>query len=139
MELSDYLPIAFMLVLAVLFAGVSLIVSYLISYKRPTAEKLEPYECGIVTEAEPIQRFPVKFYLVAILFVIFDVEIIFLFAWASVFGTLGWGGVAAIAIFTLLIVETLGYVWKRGALDWNVSRRARYRSAADAPVGEPVV
>ncbi len=53
------------------------------------------------------------------------------------FGTLGWGGVAAIAIFTLLIVETLGYVWKRGALDWNVSRRARYRPSADAPVGEP--
>ena len=128
MELSDYLPIAVMLVLAAAFAGVSLVVSYLISYKRPTPEKLEPYECGIVTEAEPIQRFPVKFYLVAILFVIFDVEIIFLFAWASVFGDLGWPGVIAIAFFTLLIVETLGYVWKRGALDWNLPRRSRYRA-----------
>ncbi len=134
-ELSDYLPIAMMLGLAVVFAGVSLLVSYLISYKRPTAEKLEPYECGIITEAEPIQRFSVKFYLVAILFVIFDVEIIFLFAWASVFGDLGWGGVAAMAIFTLLIVETLGYVWKRGALDWNEAPRARFQPA-EATVGD---
>ena len=136
MDLSEYLPIAVMFLLAAAFAGVSLVVSYLISYKRPTPEKLEPYECGIVTEAEPIQRFPVKFYLVAILFVIFDVEIVFLFAWAAVFGDLGWAGVGAIAVFTLLIVETLGYVWKRGALDWNVSRRARYRAGSGRAVGE---
>ena len=95
MELVDYLPIVVMFVLAAAFAGVSLVVSYFLSYKRPTAEKLAPYECGIVTEEEPLHRFPVKFYLVAILFVIFDVEIIFLFAWASVWQDLGWFGVAA--------------------------------------------
>ena len=61
---------------------------------------------------------------------LFDVEIIFLFAWASVFRDLGWYGVGAVAIFTLLIAETLGYVWKRGALDWNEPRRARYRTEA---------
>lgn len=130
-----------MFVLATAFAGVSLIVSYLLSYRRPSPEKLEPYECGIVTEAEPMHRFPVKFYLVAILFVIFDVEIIFLFAWAAAFADLGWFGVAAVGIFTLLIVETLGYAWKRGALDWNESRRARYRPAdpaRDAAATEPV-
>ena len=140
MTLSDYLPIAVMFVLATAFAGVSLIVSYLLSYRRPTPEKLEPYECGIVTEAEPMHRFPVKFYLVAILFVIFDVEIIFLFAWAAAFADLGWFGVAAVGVFTLLIVETLGYAWKRGALDWNESRRARYRPAdpvRDAAAMEP--
>ena len=136
MELSDYLPILVMFVLAAAFAGVSLIVSYLISYKRPTPEKLAPYECGIVTEEEPINRFPVKFYMVAILFVIFDVEIIFLFAWASVFRDLGWFGVGAVAIFTLLIVETLSYVWKRGALDWNEPRRARYRTESAATLLE---
>lgn len=134
MELADYLPILVMFFLAAAFAGVSLVVSYLISYKRPTPEKLAPYECGIVTEEEPVNRFPVKFYLVAILFVIFDIEIIFLFAWASVFRELGWFGTGAVAIFTLLIVETLSYVWKRGALDWNVPRRARYR--ADPSVTE---
>ena len=77
-------------------------------------------------EVEPVQRFPVKFYLVAMLFVIFDVEIIFLFAWASIWDRLGWYGVAAIFIFTFFVAETLAYVWKRGALDWNVHRRTRY-------------
>lgn len=72
------------------------------------------------------QRFPVKFYLVAMLFVVFDVEIIFLFAWASRFSDLGWYGIGAVIIFTFFVLETLAYVWKRGALDWNVKRRARY-------------
>jgi NADH-quinone oxidoreductase subunit A len=61
--------------------------------------------------------------------VIFDIEIIFLFAWASLFDTLGWYGVAAVFIFTFFVAETLAYVWKRGALDWNVHRRSRYLTA----------
>lgn len=131
LELADYLPILVMLLLAAAFGAVSLIVSRFLSYRRPTPEKLAPYECGIVAEEEPVNRFPVKFYLVAILFVIFDVEIIFLFAWATQFEELGWLGVGAVGVFTLLIIETLGYVWKRGALDWNVARRARYRAGID--------
>jgi NADH-quinone oxidoreductase subunit A len=124
--LADYLPILVMLLLAVGFVAVSLVVSRIFSPNRPTPEKLEPYECGIIPEVEPSQRFPVKFYLVAMLFVIFDVEIIFLFAWASIWDSLGWYGVAAILIFTFFVAETLMYVWKRGALDWNVHRRSRY-------------
>ncbi len=120
----------FLLVLA--FAGVALGLSRLVSPNRPTPEKLAPYECGIVPEVEPVQRFPVKFYLVAMLFVIFDIEIIFLFAWAVNFRELGWFGVASVGIFTLLVFETLGYVWKRGALDWNVPRRARQVSVRPA-------
>ena len=115
-----------MLLLAGAFVTVSLVVSKIFSPNRPTPEKLDPYECGIVPVAEPSQRFPVKFYLVAMLFVIFDVEIIFLFAWASIWTNLGWYGVLAMLIFTLFVVETLMYVWKRGALDWNAKRRARY-------------
>ena len=126
MTLADYLPVGLMLLLAAVFVGVSLVVSRRFSPNRPTPEKLDPYECGIVPEVEPVQRFPVKFYLVAMLFVIFDVEIIFLFAWASIFDTLGWFGVGAIFIFTFFVLETLAYVWKRGALEWNVHRRARY-------------
>ncbi len=125
MELAAYLPIAIMFILAVGFVVVSLGISGVISPKAPTPEKLAPYECGIVPEVEPSQRFPVKFYLVAMLFVIFDVEIIFLFAWAVNFERLGWFGVFTVGIFTLLVIETLAYVWKRGALDWNVQRRAR--------------
>ncbi len=124
--LADYLPIGLMLLLAGVFVAVSLIVSSFFRPNNPTAEKLDPYESGIVPEVEPVQRFPVKFYLVAMLFVIFDVEIIFLFAWASIWDQLGWYGVAAILIFTFFVAETLAYVWKRGALDWNVHRRTRY-------------
>jgi NADH-quinone oxidoreductase subunit A len=124
--LGDYLPIAVMLVLAGLFVAGSLLASKLVSPHHPTPEKLDPYECGIVPEVEPSQRFPVRFYLVAMLFVIFDVEIIFLFAWGSIWTDLGWYGIAAVLVFTFFVVETLLYVWKRGALDWNVHRRARY-------------
>ncbi|MEE8489725.1 MAG: NADH-quinone oxidoreductase subunit A, partial [Acidimicrobiia bacterium] len=83
MTLADYLPIGLMFLLAGLFVFASLFMSKMVSPNRPTPEKLDPYECGIVPEVEATKRFPVKFYLVAMLFVIFDVEIIFLFAWAS--------------------------------------------------------
>ena len=124
--MADYTPILVMLLLASGFVAVSLLISRIFAPDRPTPEKLAPYECGILPEVEPMQRFPVKFYLVAMLFVIFDVEIIFLFAWASIWDSLGWFGVAAMLIFTFFVIETLMYVWKRGALDWNVHRRARY-------------
>jgi NADH-quinone oxidoreductase subunit A len=127
MTLSAYLPIALAFILAVGFAVVSLTLSRLVAPKRPTPEKLAPYECGIVPLQEPVQRFPVKFYLVAMLFVIFDVEIVFLFAWAVRWESFGWGGILIVGIFVLLVAETLFYVWKRGALDWNVARRERYR------------
>ena len=131
MELFDYLPIVVMVVLGLAFAIVSLFVSRLVSPSKPTPEKLAPYESGIVPEVEPVERFPVKFYLVAMLFVIFDIEIIFLFAWATRFRELGWVGVFSIAVFVALAIETLIYVWKRGALDWNPPRRQRYLPDAE--------
>jgi NADH-quinone oxidoreductase subunit A len=127
MTLADYLPIAIMFSLAVVFAGVALLLSRVVAPRNPTAEKLEPYECGIVPLREPVQRFPVRFYLVAMLFVIFDIEIVFLFVWAARFHALGWPGVAAVGLFTLLLIETLVYAWRRGALDWNIPHRERYR------------
>lgn len=131
MSLTAYLPIAIMFLLALGFAAASMVASRWLATQNPTPEKLEPYECGIVPLQEPVQRFPVKFYLVAMLFVIFDIEIVFLFAWASRFDSLGWYGVGAVGIFTLLLVETLAYVWKRGALDWNVASRRRRQIAAE--------
>jgi NADH-quinone oxidoreductase subunit A len=129
-NLSAYLPIALMFMLVVGFSVVSLFLGRILAPHRPTPEKLEPYECGIVPLQEPAQRFPVKFYLVAMLYVIFDIEIVFLFAWAADFDALGWYGVAAVGLFTLLLIETLVYVWKRGALDWNLPRRRRYQRVA---------
>ena len=125
MSLNDYLPIALMFGIAVGFALLSLVLSRLIAPHNPTPEKLEPYECGIVPLQEPVQRFPVRFYVVAMLFVVFDIEIVFLFAWAARFHELGWYGMGAVGVFTALLVETLVYVWKRGALDWNLAHRRR--------------
>ncbi len=127
MTLVDYLPIALMIILAVGFCVVMLLLSWRVGPRNPTPEKLAPYECGIVPLQDPVERFPVKFYMVAMLFVIFDVELIFLFAWAVNFESFGWAGIGAMAIFVALLVETLVYVWKRGALDWNVARRLRNR------------
>ncbi len=127
MELADYLPIALMTILGLVFGGISLFMSRMLAPNNPTPEKLAPYECGIVPLQEPNERFPVKFYLVAMLFVIFDVEIIFLFLWAVQMEQFGWAGVGAVVVFMVMLIETLAYVWKRGALDWNVQRRARYR------------
>ena len=133
MDLGAFLPILLMLILGVGFAVTAMTMSWWMAPRNPTPEKLAPYECGIVPLQEPVERFPVKFYLVAMLFVIFDVEIIFLFAWAVRMDEFGWAGIAAVGIFMLLLLETLGYVWKRGALDWNVARRARYRREVVAP------
>ena len=138
MDLLAYLPIALMFILGLAFAMAAMWMSWRVAPNDPTVEKLAPYECGIVPLQEPVKRFPVKFYLVAMLFVIFDVEIIFLFAWAVRIDEFGWAGIAAVGIFMLLLIETLGYVWKRGALDWNVAHRARYRKvvAPDPQVEE---
>ena len=133
MELADYLPIALMTLLGIGFASASLLLSRVIAPNNPTKEKLAPYECGIVPLQEPVQRFPVKFYLVAMLFVIFDVEIIFLFLWAVRMDQFGWLGTVAVVLFMLMLIETLAYVWKRGALDWNVASRARYRKVVAPP------
>jgi NADH-quinone oxidoreductase subunit A len=137
MTLADYLPIVLMAALGVGFAAISLWMSWRLAPNNPTPEKLAPYECGIVPLQDPVERFPVKFYLVAMLFVIFDVEIVFLFAWAVRFEQLAWAGVAAMAVFVALLVETLVYVWKRGALDWNVARRGRYRQVVADGAAEP--
>jgi NADH-quinone oxidoreductase subunit A len=138
MDASAYLPVALMALLGSGFAVLTLWISSLLAPSNPTPEKIAPYESGIVPLQEPVERFPVKFYLVAMLFVIFDVEILFLFAWAVRMDEFGWPGFAAIGLFSLMLLETLGYVWKRGALDWNIPRRERYRRvvAPDPPVEE---
>ena len=118
----DWAPILIMLIIAVGFALVSLGVSYLLSPKNPTAEKLAPYECGIFPEEEPSQRFPVKFYMVAMLYIVFDIEIIFLLAWATRFNELGWYGILVIAIFSFFVLETLYYILKKHYLNLKQKR-----------------
>ena len=117
--LSQYLPIVILLVLATAFAVLSVVASRLLGPQRPTPAKLAPYECGIVPERVPRDRFPVKFYVVAMLFIVFDVETIFLFPWAVTFRQLGLFGLVEMAIFIGLVFVAYVYVWQRGGLEWT--------------------
>src|SRR6188472_2133179 len=99
--MGQYLPILALLVLAVVFGGISRAASKFLAPSRPTAAKSAPYECGITTATEPPERFPVTFFLVAMIFIVFDIEIIFLFPWATVFRGLGGYGLAVMGAFVV--------------------------------------
>lgn len=124
---NDYLPIVVLFVLATLFAALSFAASILLSPKRPTSAKLAPYECGIVPEREPAGRFPVKFYMVAMAFIIFDVEFIFLYPWAVIFRRLEVFGLVAMGIFLIPLFVAFAYEYSVGALDWGPARRVTDR------------
>jgi NADH-quinone oxidoreductase subunit A len=131
MELSQYLPIVILTALAFLFAVLSLGVSSLLRPDRPTPAKLAPYECGIEPERLPKgERFSVKFYVVAMLFIIFDIETIFLFPWAVGFRQLGVFGLVEMAVFIALVFVAYVYVWRSGGLDWDRDERADEEDAA---------
>jgi NADH-quinone oxidoreductase subunit A len=120
--LADYLPIILLAGLAAAFAVGSLAVSALLRPNAPTPAKLSPYECGIVPERDPrVERFPVKFYVVAMLFIIFDIETIFLFPWAITFRELGLFGLVEMAVFIALVFVAYIYVRRKGGLDWNLA------------------
>ncbi|HZN16410.1 MAG TPA: NADH-quinone oxidoreductase subunit A [Acidimicrobiales bacterium] len=123
--MADYLPILTLLVLAGLFAGLSFFASGLLAPKKPTAAKSAPYECGIVPTREPAERFPVRFYLVAMIFIIFDIEIIFLYPWAVIFRRLELFGLIEMAVFAIAVFVSFMYLISRGALDWGPSARGR--------------
>ncbi len=108
-----------MLILATLFAGMSIVASKILGPKRPTLAKSAPYECGIVPEDEPAERFPVRFYLVAMIFIVFDIEIIFLYPWAVVFRQLGAFGLWEMVIFAVAVFVSFIYLIGNGALNWG--------------------
>jgi NADH-quinone oxidoreductase subunit A len=116
--LTQYLPIVLLLGLASVFAVASLVVARALGPHRPTPANLAPYECGIVPERVPRERFPVKFYVVAMLFIVFDIETIFLFPWAVTFRQLGLFGLVEMAVFIGLVFVAYLYVWQRGGLEW---------------------
>ncbi len=124
--MGQYLPIFAMLVLALLFGVVSRVAQRLLIPPRPTPAKVAPYECGIIPSKEPPGRFPVRFYLVAMIFIVFDIEIIFFFPYAVNVGALGTFGIIAIVIFSAAVFESFVYLIGNGALDWGplaISRR----------------
>jgi NADH-quinone oxidoreductase subunit A len=117
--LQDYLPLVVFIAVALVIGLAMLIAPFLVAYKQPDAEKLSAYECGFNAFDDARMRFDVRFYLVAILFIIFDLEVSFLFPWAVAFGDLGAYGFWSMMVF--LAVLTIGFIyeWKKGALEWN--------------------
>jgi NADH-quinone oxidoreductase subunit A len=128
-ELSEYLPVVLLAALALGFALLSLAASALVRPHRPNPRKLAPYECGIEPERLPKgERFSVRFYVVAMLFIIFDIETIFLFPWAVGFRRLGLFGLVEMVVFIALVFVAYVYVWRSGGLDWD---RGRVPAAGD--------
>jgi NADH-quinone oxidoreductase subunit A len=121
-----------MLILATVFAAGSFVASTFLAPKRPTAAKLAPYECGIVPEYESAERFPVKFYLVAMVFIVFDIELVFLYPWAIIFRRLELFGLVEMGVFILTVIIAFAYVLSVGALDWGPARKMS--EFAGAPV-----
>jgi len=121
--LENYLPIFVFIVVSLMFGSVVIVMSKIIArfskVEKPNAEKLSAYECGFEPFEEARTRFDVRFYLVAILFIVFDLEVAFLFPWAVIVRHIGWAGFNAMGIFLLLLVVGFIYEWKKGALDWE--------------------
>jgi NADH-quinone oxidoreductase subunit A len=124
--MAEYLPILILFVLGLLFVGGSILASSLLGPRqRPTSAKVAPYECGIEDTDSSSERFPVKFYLVAMIFIIFDIEVIFLYPWAVLFGKLGGFGLLEMALFSVPVVVAFTYLIANGALDWAPTKAIR--------------
>jgi NADH-quinone oxidoreductase subunit A len=116
---ESYLGIAVLLAIGVANAALFLGLSHLVGSRRPTAAKRSPYESGMIPLGDTRRRFSVQFYIVAMLFIVFDIETIFLFPWAVVFRDLGLFGFVEMLVFLGVLFAGLGYAWKKGALQWD--------------------
>lgn len=117
--LTRYFPILLFIGIALAFGVVTLVISYVVQPKYPEAEKLSPYECGSEPFSDARMPFPVRYYIFAMLFVIFDIEVIFLYPWAVTFSEIGLIGLIEMLIFIALFLVGYVYAWKKGALEWD--------------------
>ncbi|NJM05168.1 NADH-quinone oxidoreductase subunit A [Candidatus Gracilibacteria bacterium] len=117
--LANYFPILVLFLIAVFIAVFVIVVSSLLGPKRGTARKLAPYESGMEPIGQAMRRVPIKFYVVAMLFILFDIEVIFFFPFALVFRQLGVPGLLAMGMFFLVLIIGFVYEWKKGALTWE--------------------
>jgi NADH-quinone oxidoreductase subunit A len=114
-----YLPMFTMFAIAAVICIAMFTLGAVLGPKNPTAEKLTPFECGNDTEGGRGVKLSVKFYLTAILFVVFDIEVVFIYPWAALFRGLGWGGFVTMLGFVAALIIALAYCWKKGALEWE--------------------
>lgn len=119
MALQAFAPIAAILGIAVFVSVIIIFLSRLLGPNRPTARKLAPYESGMKPMGKGARQVSVKFYLVAVLFILFDIEVIFFLPWAVTMRSLGWYGLAAMGVFTFILIVGFIYEWKKGALEWE--------------------
>ena len=117
--LGAYLPILVLVIIAVAFGLGSVIFSTLIGQKKPSVVKLAPYECGCEPVGTARERFSIKFYLIAMLFILFDIEAVFLYPWSVIFKRLGMFGLIEMGVFIVILFVGYVYVWKKGALEWE--------------------
>ncbi len=117
--MNEYIGIAVTFVLAGAIAGAMVVLGSTLGKKRPTSEKLAPFECGKEPFSLPMGRLAIKFYLTAILFILFDVELVFLYPWAVAYRALGWLGAAEMGVFLGILMVGFVYAWDNGALDWD--------------------
>ncbi|MET0538909.1 MAG: NADH-quinone oxidoreductase subunit A [Xanthobacteraceae bacterium] len=117
--LLDYLPVAIFIAVALAICAALLFAPFMLAYKQPDAEKLSAYECGFNAFGDARMKFDVRYYLVAILFIIFDLEVSFLFPWAVVFGDLGVYGFWSMMVFLGVLTVGFIYEWRKGALEWD--------------------
>ena len=117
--LSNYLPVLIFVIISLAIAVIVIVLGYVLGTHRPASEKLSPYECGFESFEDARMKFDVRYYLVAILFIIFDLEIAFLFPWAIVLDQIGLFGFASMAVFLGILVIGFIYEWKKGALEWE--------------------
>ena len=114
-----YIPILVHVIAVVALAAGILALSWWVGVKRPTKEKLAPYECGIPPVGDARGSFSVSFYLVGMIFILFEVEAVFLYPWAVVFKSLKWSGFLEMALYIAILLAGYIYLWKKGALDWT--------------------
>jgi NADH-quinone oxidoreductase subunit A len=117
--IDSWLLILLLMVMAVGFGGVSVLLSRVLGPKNPTPEKQAPYECGMPAVGDARERQSIRFYLIAMIFLLFDIEVAFLYPWALALRGLGWSGYLQVVLFTAVLSAGYVYVWKKGALDWT--------------------
>jgi NADH-quinone oxidoreductase subunit A len=124
---ANYLPLLIHFLLAGALACALVLLSWLIGYRKPTRAKLSPYECGMTPVGDARERFSVKFYLVAMLFILFDVEAVFLYPWAIILRQLKMFGFWEMLVYIAIVLVGFLYIWKKGALDWGIAAPGKGR------------
>jgi len=126
--MQGWFPILLMIALGAAFGAGSVLLSRLVGPKKPTPEKLAPYECGVPAVGDARERHSVKFYLVAMIFLLLDIEVAFLYPWAMALRDLRWAGYVQVVVFLAILLAGYIYVWRKGVLDWGEqqARSAEY-------------